>query len=129
MSECRSQPAECVSWSNAFGNNKENAIVPFYKRPTSGPRPQLIAENGASAHYWAKKTIRNGSIVTHQYSSASRNRLGQVVLMQTTDDRYISGKFTLVTQQQGCDTAPEPTDDEVTRLFGEEHAELLTDTH
>jgi hypothetical protein len=99
------------------------------KRPTSDPRPQHIAENGASAHYWAKKTIRNGSIVTHQYSLASQNRLGQVVLMQTIDDRYGSGKFTLVTQHQGCDTAPEPTDDEVTRLFGEEHVELLTDTH
>lgn len=53
-----------------------------------------------------------------------------VVLMQTADDTYRPGKFTLVTQQQqqGYNTDPEPIDDEVIRLFKKEHVEQLIDT-
>ncbi|KAI2502155.1 hypothetical protein MHU86_12291 [Fragilaria crotonensis] len=111
-----------------LGTTKRMRSFPFTYDQHPGPDRRLIAEKGASAHYWATKAIRNGSRVTHQYALASRNGLGRVVLMQTTDDRYGPGKFTLVTRQRGCDVAPEPTDDEVIRLFEADHVEQLTDT-
>ena len=92
---------ECLGRSYSFGNGKRMRSFPFTYDQHPGPDRHLVAERGASAQYWAKRTIRNGPAVTHQYALASRNGLGRVVLMQTTDDRYGPGKFTLVTKLRG----------------------------
>ena len=81
-----------------------------------GPDWQLIPEKGAYS-----------SAVTHQCASTSWKGLGCVVLMQKNTDRYGPKKSTLVTQESGCDTAPEPADDETIEFFEAHHIEQLTD--
>ena len=95
-----------------LGTAKRMQSFPFTYDQQPGPKRQLVPERGASAQYWAKRTIKNGPTVTHQYALASRNGLGRVVLMQTTDDRYGPGKFTLVTRKRGihCEYSPSGLD-------------------
>ncbi|KAI2512812.1 hypothetical protein MHU86_1600 [Fragilaria crotonensis] len=88
-----------------LGTTKRMRSFPFTYDQHPGPDRRLIAEKGASAHYWATKAIRNGSRVTHQYALASRNGLGG----------WFSCKRLM-------------TDDEVIRLFEADHVEQLTDT-
>ena len=89
---------------------------------------QLVPGRGASAQYWTKQTLRNSSAVTHQYVLASQNGLGCALLTQTTSDRYGPGTFSLVTQEQGRNTTPEPVDDETIKFFDAHHVEQLKDT-
>ena len=110
-----------------LGTAKRMRSFPFtYDQQHPGPDRMLVAEKGASAQYWARKTIKNGSTVSHQYALASRNGLGRVVLKQTTDDRYGSGKFTLVSRRRGCDMSVEPAENETIERFEAENVEQLT---
>jgi hypothetical protein len=65
---------------------------------------QLIMEKGAAAQYWANKSVRVGATNVQQYAMANRNGLGPVVLMQTTNENFGPGKFTLVTRGALPDT-------------------------
>ena len=81
---------EVNNWSisvgaTLLGTAKRMRLFPFTYDQSPGPDRQVIAEKGAAAQYWAKKSIRIGASTVPQYALAYGNGLGRVVLMQTMD--------------------------------------------
>ena len=81
---------EVNNWSisvgaTLLGTAKRMRSFPFTYDQSPGPDRQVIAEKGAAAQYWAKKSIRIGASTVPQYALAYGNGLGRVVLMQTMD--------------------------------------------
>ena len=100
---------EVNQWSIAaeatlLGAAKRMRSSPFTHDQMPGTVCQLIMEKGAAAQYWAKKSVRVGATNVQQYAMANRNALGRVVLMQTTNENFGPGKFTLVTRNALPDT-------------------------
>ena len=105
---------EVNQWSIAaeatlLGTAKRMISFPFTYVQMPGKDWQLIMEKGAAAQYWAKKSVRVGATNVQQYAMANRNALGRVVLMQTTNENFGPGKFTLVTRNALPDTLPTRT--------------------
>ncbi len=124
---------EVKQWSIAagatlLGTAKRMRSFPFTYDQVPGPDQQLITEKGAAAQYWAKKSVKVGATNTQQYAMANRNGLGRVVLMQTTNEKFGPGKFTLVTRGAFPDAAPARTSNEQLLFFEEESVDQLTST-